>query len=76
MAKYFQTDDRDDYFDSIGKKTKDSFRTYYRVYIDGKLIKESPFAIKQTRHLKDRVIHKRKYNLSKREWVDPEFVKI
>jgi hypothetical protein len=65
MANYFQTDDRDDYFESLGKKG-DCKHTHYKIVVDGKVIKKGRFAIKQTRKIENRVIYKRRWNVSRK----------
>jgi hypothetical protein len=41
--------------------------------VDGKIIKEGRYALKQTCDIKDRIIYKRNWNESKRCWNDKEW---
>lgn len=63
--KYFQSDDI-----PICESKKNCIHVYYRIVVDGKIIKEGRNALKQTRNIKNRIIYKRKYNESKRCWQD------
>jgi hypothetical protein len=63
--KYFQSDDI-----PTCEPKKDCIHKYYRIVIDGKIIKEGRHALKQTRNIENRTIYKRKWNESKRCWKD------
>jgi hypothetical protein len=63
--KYFQSDDI-----PVCEPKKDCIHKYYRIVIDGKIIKEGRYALKQTRNVQNRTIYKRKWNESKRCWKD------
>jgi len=52
---------------------KDCIHTYYRIEVDGVIIKEGRHALKQTRNVENRTIYKRKWNESKRKWKDEDW---
>ena len=63
--KYFQSDDI-----PVCNPKKDCIHKYYRIIVEGKIIKEGRHAVKQTRNDENRIIYKRKYNVSKHFWID------
>lgn len=63
--KYFQSDDI-----PVCEPKKDCRHQYYRVIVDGEIIKEGRHAIKQTRNIENRIIYQRLWNESKRFWVN------
>jgi hypothetical protein len=50
-------------------KKRDCIKTIYRIVVNGEIVKEGKYAIKQTKDLRGRTIYKRKWNESKREWM-------
>lgn len=63
--KYFQSDDI-----LVCEPKKDCIHKYYRIVLDGTIIKEGRYALKQTRNIENRIIYKRKWDESKRCWND------
>jgi len=68
---YFQQDDA-----PTGRPKKECTCNYYRVYVDGKRIKQGRHAIKQTKKIENRTILKRKWSVSKKQWKDDGWVLI
>lgn len=66
--KYFQSDDI-----PACEPKKDCIHKYYRIEVDGKIIKEGRHALKQTRNIENRTIYSRKWNESKRCWHESEW---
>lgn len=66
---YFQSDDI-----PSCEHIKDCIHTIYRIVVNGVIVKEGRYAIKQTRNLENRKIYRRKYNVSKRCWKDDDWV--
>lgn len=62
-----QQDDIQDWLNQ-GRK-KDCFHQYYRIVVDGEVIKEGRHAVKQTKNIANRIMYRRKWNHSKRCWV-------
>lgn len=48
---------------------KHCIKTIYRVIVNDEIVKEGRFAINQTKNIKNRVIFKRKWNESTKEWI-------
>ena len=67
--KYFQSDDI-----PVCEPKNDCIHKYYRIVVDGKIIKEGRHALKQTRNIENRTIYKRRWNESKRCWQDSEWM--
>jgi len=67
-APYFQSDDIPEC-----EPKKDCIKTYYRIKKGGVIIKEGLHAKKQTKNVPDIEIFKRRWNESKREWIDANY---
>jgi len=67
-TKYFQSDD----IPQCEPKS-DCTHTKYKVLVDGVVIKEGRYAVKQTRNIPNRIIYKRKWNVSRKTWVDSDW---
>lgn len=70
-ASYFQSDDIPN-----EQPKKDCIHKYYRIKKGGIIIKEGRFAKKQTRNIPDTEIFTRRWNESKKEWMDKEYLPI
>lgn len=68
--KPLQQDDIQDWLNEGQDNKKDCFHQYYRVEINGKIIKEGRHAVKQTKNIANRVVYRRKFNQSKKCWVN------
>jgi len=66
--KYFQSDDIPQ-----SEPKGDCIVTFYKIYVDGVLIKEGKHAHKQTKAIPNRVIYTRKWNVSRKTWKDSEW---
>ena len=67
---------QDDIQDELnkGSKNKICYKNYYRIIVNGEIIKEGWHAKKQTKKILNRIIYKKKWNESNRCWVDTEWV--
>lgn len=61
--------DRDDSY----YNTSDCKWWVYRIIVDGKITREGRHALNQTRKIKNRIVYRKKWNESKKEWRDQEW---
>lgn len=65
MSRYFQSDDIPTCTDK-----GDCFHTHYKIIVNNIVIKIGRYAIKQTKNIENRIIYSRKYNVSRKEYVN------